>query len=81
MDTTEINQKLDKILEFQKKQASYAKIRFWINIVIIVIFIILPLILLPIIIGKVFNIYSGILDPENLKNSTEQAQSLLNLIK
>jgi hypothetical protein len=81
MDTIEINQKLDKILEYQEKQAKYAKIRFWINTVIITVFIILPLILLPIVITKVFNIYAGVLNPENLQTSTDQAQGLLNLFQ
>lgn len=80
MNTTEINQKLDKILEFQEQQAKYTKIRFWINVVIIVVFVILPLILLPIVVSQVFNIYSGI-GSGDLQGSTEQAQGILNLLK
>ena len=80
MDTTEINQKLDKILEYQEQQAKYTKIRFWINVVIIVVFVILPLILLPIVVSQVFDIYSGI-GSGDLQGSTEQAQGILNLLK
>ncbi len=81
MGLTEINQKLDKILEFQEKQEKYARIKFWVNLVIIFVFIILPLIFLPIVISQVLDIYSGVLNPETLQDSTEQAQGLLKLFE
>jgi len=61
MDKTTINQKLDKIIEYQEKQMKYAKIRFWFNFVFVLIFILLPLILLPFVINRVFEIYGQIL--------------------
>lgn len=81
MDEQSINQKLDKILEYQEQQARFSRTRFWMNFGVIVIFVILPLILLPIMISKVFSLYAGGLDPEQLQQSTEQAQGLLDLFR
>ncbi len=80
MDTTAINQKLDKILEYQEKQAKYTKIRFWINLVVIFVFIVLPLVLLPIVISQVFDLYSGV-GAGDLESATEQAQGILKLLQ
>lgn len=61
MELTQINQKLDKIIEYQEKQIQYAKIRFWLNFVFILIFIILPLALLPFFVNRVFEVYGKII--------------------
>lgn len=81
MSLQEINQKLDQLLEYQKEQTKYNKIRFWINFVIILLFVILPLLLLPIVISKFIGVYTGSFDPDNLQNSTENANALLDLLR
>lgn len=78
MDLVEINQKLDKILEYQEEQKNRAKIRFWVNLVLLFIFVILPLILLPMVVSQVFNIYSD-LGAGNLEEATQQAEGIMKL--
>lgn len=66
----EINQKIDKLLEFQEKQARLAKIKFWINFGLIFCFVILPLFLLPFAIKSMFASYSQILNVKPNENTS-----------
>lgn len=79
MDLTEINQKIDKVLEYQEKQAKYAKIKFWVMLVLIVVFFILPLVLLPFAINQFLDVYG--VSMENAQNNSGQFSALLNLLQ
>ena len=79
MDLTEINQKIDKVLEYQEKQAKYAKIKFWVMLVLIVVFFILPLVLLPFAINQFLDVYG--VSMENAQNNSGQFSALLNLFQ
>lgn len=70
IDNQNINQKLDKILEFQAKQAKYIKIRFWISLILILFFFVIPLLLLPFALKSFISTYG------NLYNSTELNDTL-----
>lgn len=62
MESNEINQKLDKVLSLLEKQAFYARIKFWVSVSFVFLFLVLPLVFLGIMFQKISNNYEKLLN-------------------